>query len=1004
MRLSSKSIRAAAVSAGLAFSCAFLFPIHAYSLESATNPVETAAVTQAGSVPPDIESDELAQQPVAEQHLSSSTQGSADQSQPSDSPAADDSDASQVEPAPTDEQAVPGDVAPADEAQGNGAQPKATGNDSVSGSSKESDAEQERPCVTYDAHVQNVGWQASPSNPGGWHSDGETAGTTGKALRMEGIRIKLDSSLSGSITYQAHVQNVGWQAWVSDGALAGTTGKSLRLEALRIALQGDVASRYSVYYRAHVQNYGWLGWTHDGASVGSAGLGLRLEALEIKLIEKSQASQETQQVKVAFIPKAALTASGHVQDLGWQHVQQVGIGTTITLGTTGKSKRLEAFSIAISPDLAEGSGLVSNAHVSNIGWQVDKSDPHTWKAANSQANRSSNGTTGKSLSLEAVQLRLSSQLSPYYEIYYRAHVEDLGWLDWTKDGFAAGTTGLGMRLEALQIRLQVKGSKAPGATSNSYTSKDLWTDVRVTTSTPSGKEVGIGVSAVRGNGYVFLPSFSDDGTAKVSRAVGTGKFLVSGKEDGAFHSVDNGMSISLADINPDVCEDGSRTIFYQGFSYVAPQMLHLLKSSGVDAMFLTSDDPTSMGRSYVENSADHSAKATGSMILANAKGSVVYDGALTQIKGRGNTTWSASKKPYQIKLSDKCDLLETGDSDNRSKTWVLLASAYDPTKLFNAIAFALGKNIGIISPDCKMVDLYYDGDYRGSYLLAEKVQVGSGRVDIHDLEKDVEKANAQVDLSSLERATDVNAFGNTYQYVKNMANPSDISGGYLVELDNNWYSSEASWFKTSVATFVVKSPEFSSKDSMRQISEAFQEAIDNASNADESYHFDLDSLARVLLLNTFVRNTDFARSSTYYYVDRDSKTIFSGPIWDFDQCFGKIGNSAAASSPAGNAYNNHNSVGWMTAATERTNAIKEAWPEVRMHIEKFIAGDVADDIDSSFARLSKLSSDSIGMDVVLWQKKTNFTAIKKAQAEQLARLRDWMDKRVAWMDTYVKSL
>lgn len=85
MQLSSKSIRATAVSAGLAFSCAFLFPIYAYSLEPATNPVETATVTQAGSVPPDIESDELTQQPVAEQHSSSSTQGSADQSQPSDS-------------------------------------------------------------------------------------------------------------------------------------------------------------------------------------------------------------------------------------------------------------------------------------------------------------------------------------------------------------------------------------------------------------------------------------------------------------------------------------------------------------------------------------------------------------------------------------------------------------------------------------------------------------------------------------------------------------------------------------------------------------------------------------------------------------------------------------------------------------------------------------------------------------------------------------------------------
>ena len=245
--------------------------------------------------------------------------------------------------------------------------PSATDNASVADAPTETGAESERPSVSYDVHVQNVGWQAPPSNPKAWYSDGETAGTTGKSLRAEGIRIKLDSSLSGSITYQAHVQNIGWQAWVSDGELSGTTGKALRLEALRIALQGDVADRYSIYYRAHVQDYGWLGWTHDGASAGSAGLGLRLEALEIKLIEKSQASQEAKETKAAFIPKAALTASGHVQDVGWQQVQQAGIGTILTLGTTGKSKRLEAFRISISPDLVEGSELFSNAYISTIG-------------------------------------------------------------------------------------------------------------------------------------------------------------------------------------------------------------------------------------------------------------------------------------------------------------------------------------------------------------------------------------------------------------------------------------------------------------------------------------------------------------------------------------------------------------------------------------------------------------------------------------------------------------
>ena len=40
-----------------------------------------------------------------------------------------------------------------------------------------------------------------------------------------------------------------------------------------------------------------------------------------------------------------------------------------------------------------------------------------------------------------------------------------------------------------------------------------------------------------------------------------------------------------------------------------------------------------------------------------------------------------------------------------------------------------------------LVNLYYDGEYRGCYLLSEKVEVGSGRVDITDLEELNEEAN-----------------------------------------------------------------------------------------------------------------------------------------------------------------------------------------------------------------------------------------------------------------------
>jgi len=37
------------------------------------------------------------------------------------------------------------------------------------------------------------------------------------------------------VTYAAHVQRIGWQAEVEDGATAGTTGRALRVEALRLS-------------------------------------------------------------------------------------------------------------------------------------------------------------------------------------------------------------------------------------------------------------------------------------------------------------------------------------------------------------------------------------------------------------------------------------------------------------------------------------------------------------------------------------------------------------------------------------------------------------------------------------------------------------------------------------------------------------------------------------------------------------------------------------------------
>ncbi len=84
--------------------------------------------------------------------------------------------------------------------------------------------------VRYTAHVARVGWQ-------GEVSDGTMAGTTGRGLSLQCLKLKLEG-LEGSIAYQAHVAQVGWQGEVSDGAEAGATGRGLAIEALRIRLDG----------------------------------------------------------------------------------------------------------------------------------------------------------------------------------------------------------------------------------------------------------------------------------------------------------------------------------------------------------------------------------------------------------------------------------------------------------------------------------------------------------------------------------------------------------------------------------------------------------------------------------------------------------------------------------------------------------------------------------------------------------------------------------------------
>ena len=135
--------------------------------------------------------------------------------------------------------------------------------------------------VQYQAHVQNIGWQAAVT-------DGAVAGTSGQSLRVEALKVSLkNADYAGGVQIRAHVQDIGWQGWSTTG---GTSGQSKRVEAMQIRLTGEMANHYDVYYRVHAQNIGWMGWAKNGEQAGTAGYSYRLEAVQVKLVPKGSAA------------------------------------------------------------------------------------------------------------------------------------------------------------------------------------------------------------------------------------------------------------------------------------------------------------------------------------------------------------------------------------------------------------------------------------------------------------------------------------------------------------------------------------------------------------------------------------------------------------------------------------------------------------------------------------------------------------------------------------------
>ena len=334
--------------------------------------------------------------------------------------------------------------------------------------------------------------------------------------------------------------------------------------------------------------------------------------------------------------------------------------------------------------------------------------------------------------------------------------------------------------------------------------------------------------------------------------------------------------------------------------------------------------------------------------------------APTRIKGRGNSTWGYEKKPYKIKLDDKASIL----GFKEAKEFVLLANFLDGTLMLNAVAMKAGQLIDLPYTNTVVpVDLTINGVYMGSYSLTEQVEVHENRVPVKD-------------------------------------------GGVLLELDT--YFDEPFKFTSSAYRLPVmlKYPaleDYSSSEASTELAEiraefeTMEQLVMATSFPDNGYSdkIDRESLVKFLIVYNLTDNEEINHPKSIYMHKAKNGKYTMGPLWDFDWAYGyEQGNKHFDSYSHPLFWANRPSSGNVFFTRflqdpEIKRLYKQYWSEFRSTQFPKLMSYVAD--------YAEAISESKQRDYLKWKTGGVF-------AQDVAKLKSWLENRASYMDSYASSL
>ncbi len=335
-----------------------------------------------------------------------------------------------------------------------------------------------------------------------------------------------------------------------------------------------------------------------------------------------------------------------------------------------------------------------------------------------------------------------------------------------------------------------------------------------------------------------------------------------------------------------------------------------------------------------------------------------------KISLRGNGTAYYEKRPYKIKLKESACVL----NGLPNKDWLLLADYNDRSMLRTAYMFEISKALGIeYTPYYEYVDLFLNNDYKGLYLLTDKIERSKHRINI----------------------------------------PKD---GFIIE-DDNHYSLENLWFTTELfnLNYTFKYPDASDGEIVeddnsfiyiRQFMDELEYKLmlleDDSDNIEYMQYIDLNSFAKWYILGEITANAD---ANQYYVLSRRGGQLKKMPIWDSEWSLGIM---PAPVVPSGvfdydkELHRNNIYFKYLFKSPFFVAKIKEEWESFKMVMPQLM-----NKMESIHKRIESAQDDNLKR----WPNISfKLSFYFDNCSEETNYLKTFFENRLAWFDQYIKSI